>query len=271
MGWVNKGSGLLLLSSLLNFAQENPGAREVALAHSDISDNGSPFSLFNNPACLSLAHSGEIAAYYSPAPFGIKELSNTFAACCEPTKFGNLSAGFSSYGFELYRETQIALGFGEKISNSLCAGLTTRYKNISIRNYGSTGVFLIDLGLQAKINKQFSLGFVIQNAARTTINNEADQIPVVLWAGTDIKILKELIFCIAFQKELGFDPSLRLGTEYYPLEFLHIRFGVSNNPEKYAAGIGIVYQSVNFDYAVSSHPDLGLTHQFSLMFSFFAN
>jgi hypothetical protein len=254
-----------------SFAQEQPGAGQIALAHSDVSSVNDVFSLFNNPAGLALLKTREIGFYYSPSPFGIKELANAFAAYCEPTVYGSLSAGYSNYGFELYRENKFVIGYGRKIADNFFIGLSSVYHNISIKNYGSNGTFVFNMGVIAKLNNQIGLGFAVYNLTRSTITNESNDIPTVIWLGTDLKFVKDLVFSAAIKKEIGFDPSIRLGTEYSILDFLKLRIGTSNEPDTYSGGIGIIYQFVQVDYAFVSHPDLGLTHQFGLIIRFTNN
>lgn len=55
------------------------------------------------------------------------------------------------------------------------------------------------------------------------------------------------------------------------MDFLILRIGVSSEPDTYSGGFGIVYNFIQADYAVSSHPDLGLTHQFGLIVRFNKN
>ena len=56
---------LLLIVEDESFAQEQPGAGQIALAHSDVSSVNDVFSLFNNPAGLALLKAREIGFYYS--------------------------------------------------------------------------------------------------------------------------------------------------------------------------------------------------------------
>lgn len=254
-----------------SLAQVGPGARQIALSHSDASSSDDVFALFNNPAGLSTLKTREIGFYYSPAPFGVKELSNAFAAFCEPTQYGSFSAGFSTYGFELYKETKLALGFGRKIADNFFVGITSIYQNVSINNYGSKGFLFFNLGAIAKLNDQIGFGFAVLNTTRSSIADESNQFPTVFWLGTDLKFLKEIVFYAAIKKELGFDPSIRLGTEYSIIDFLKLRVGVSNEPTTYSGGLGFVYKFVQADYAISSHLDLGLTHQFGLIIRFTNN
>ncbi|MCX6170736.1 MAG: hypothetical protein NTX65_15455 [Ignavibacteriales bacterium] len=250
------------------FGQMGVGAREISLARSNLSSSNDVFSLFNNPAGLSIIKFREIGIFYSPAPFGLSELSNAAAVYCEPTSLGSFSGGFSLYGFDLYKETEITIGFGRSLSKNLSVGLTTTFHNVSIKNYGSKGILIFNLGAIARLNDLLGFGFLIENITRSTIGNESNQIPTVIWLGTDLHFTKKISFNAAIQKEIGFNPSLRLGTEYSILDFLILRIGVSGEPDTYCGGFGIVYNFIQADYAVSSHPDLGLTHQLGLIIRF---
>lgn len=259
---------ILLAITIQSFGQTNPGARQVALAHSDFSYSNDVFQLFNNPAGLALTKSREIGMYYSPAPYGTKELSNAFAAYSEPTPYGTFSAGFSIYGFELYKETQFAIGYGRKILNNFFIGGTAIYKNLAIKNYGTKGTLLLNLGGIANLNEQIGFGFAIDNITRSTLSEESGQLPTVFWGGLHLKVIKEFTFSAALSKEVGFDTSLRIGAEYSMLDFIRLRFGAHNEPNIYSGGFGVIYQFLQFDYAVTSHPDLDLTHQFGLILRF---
>ena len=259
---------LLLLFVLQSFAQINPGARQIALAHSDASYSNDVFQIFNNPAGLALAKNREVGMYYSPAPFDTKEMANAFAAYCEPTPYGTFSAGFSIYGFELYKETQFALGYGRKVTENFFVGGTAIYKNLTIKNYGSKGTLLFNLGGIATQNEQIGFGFAVENITRSTLSSETGQLPTVLWGGLHLKVVKEFTFSAALRKEVGYNPSIRIGAEYSMLDFIRLRFGAQNEPNIFSGGFGFIYQFLQVDYAVFKHPDLDLTHQFGLILRF---
>lgn len=256
---------ILLINALTCFGQINPGAKDISLAHSNISYSQDPFSIFNNSALLSLNTNREVGFFYSPSPFGEKAMSNAFASYVEPTSIGNFGLGFSVYGFELYKETQFALAYGKKLNNNFSFGGTLFYKNINIKNYGSKGNAFLNLGAVATLNKEIGFGFYIENITRSTVSNESDQIPTVFWSGFHYKPLEDFIFTSALRKEIGYNLSLRFGAEYTLIDFLKLRFGVQNEPSIYHGGVGIIYNILQFDYAISSHNDLGLTHQFGLV------
>lgn len=259
---------VLLFTTSFCFAQINPGARQVALAHSDISISNDVFSLFNNPSGLANISSRQAGIYYSPSPFSVNELSNAYGAYVEPLSFGSVAAGFMIYGFELYKETRLSLGYGKKIGNNFSVGLTAIYKNISIQNYGNNGFILFNAGAIAKISKSINLGFALENFTRTSAADEDNQFPVVLSSGLSYNVIEDLQTFFAIRKELNYAPSLRFGAEYNLLKYLQLRFGAGNEPSNYSGGIGIIYDLFQFDYAVLSHQDLGLTHQFGLIVRF---
>lgn len=250
------------------FAQVNPGARSVALAHSDISFADDPFMLFNNPACLTNINDRSVGFFYSPAPFGVKELSNAFGVYTEPTEIGSFGGGFMIYGFELYKETKIAIGYGRKINDKFSAGVTAVYKNLSIKNYGSRGYLLFNIGAAYSLQKNLNIGFIAENITRTSAAENDNQFPVSFSAGIGYKIIDKLTAFISASKELNYDASLKFGTEYKLIDFLHLRFGTATEPDIFSGGVGIIYNFVEADYAVTSHPDLGLTHQFGITLRF---
>jgi hypothetical protein len=253
------------------FAQFNPGAKQISLSNSDVALSNDIFALFNNPSGLSQMNWREIGIYYSPAPFGLSELANGYVAYSEPFSFGTIAIGGMTYGFDLYRESKILLGYSYKYDNKFFAGVAFNYHSYSIQNYGNTGVFYLNLGGLVYITNQIRLGFSISNINRATIGNEDDQIPMILSTGFSYDLISSLNINLAVEKDIRFKPSVLVGFEYNIIEFLTLRVGFQNEPARYATGIGINYSIISLDYAMFTHQDLGLTHQAGLIISFGKN
>ncbi len=264
---------LLVIFFIVSFchpltAQLNPGARQISMANSDVALSNDIFALFNNPAGLSQMYWREAGVYYSPAPYGFTELSNGFAAYHEPFEFGSIAAGGMTYGFDLYRESKFVLGYSYSYMKRFFVGAAVNYHTISIKNYGSDGSFYINVGGLAYLTESIKWGFYVQNVNRASFGNYSDQIPIIFNTGFNYEVLESFNFNFAFEKEINFKTSLRGGIEYFPIDYLALRIGFSNEPNLYSAGIGIIYSFLNFDYAVFTHNDLGLTHQAGIIFSF---
>jgi len=245
-------------------AQLKPGARQAALSFSDLSSSDI-FSLYYNPSTLSHFSNSTVGISYSPSPFGLKELSTAYLSYVQPVKFGVVSAGFMIYGFELYKETQFAFAFSKLLSNNFSFGITSILKNISIKNYGNKNFLLFNLGCKAILTQNLNIGFAFENITRTSVNDESNQFPVILSIGMNYKPFDWINIFTALFKELNYNLSLRTGVEYKILDYLSLRIGTANQPEEFSGGIGFFYDLISLEYAVISHQDLGLTHQFGLV------
>jgi hypothetical protein len=257
---------LMINLSQFCFAQPNAGARQIALAHSDVALSNDVFALFNNPSGLAQLNSREIGFFYSPSPFGIKELANGYFAYNEPTTLGSFSIGAMTYGFELYRENRFIIGYSKNITENIFFGLSTFYHSVNIERYGNEGIFNISFGGIFHVNNNFLLGFSLHNPLR--LFNTKFELPLIYNYGITYKPFKNTSLNFAIIKEINFPFSLRFGIEYPIIEFLFLRIGVQNSPSLYNGGIGINYSFLKLNYAVSSHQELGLTHQFGLIISF---
>lgn len=254
--------------SLEALPQYNPGARQISMANSDVALSNDVFSLFNNPAGLAQFNWREVGIYYSPAPFGLTELSNGFIAYNEPFDFGSLSIGGMTYGFDLYRESRVVLGYAYNYDNILFAGVTINYHTFSIQNYGSTGAFYVNLGGLVYILNELRWGFAVSNLNKATVADTDDQIPMVFNTGLSFDLLQNFSLNFALEKDIRFNPSFQFGIEYEIIEYLSLRAGTSNEPSRFTAGLGINYSIFSLDYAFFTHQDLGLTHQAGIILSF---
>lgn len=259
---------IIFLLTSLTFAQFNPGAKQISLSNSDVALSNDVFSLFNNPSGLSQIDWREIGIYYSPAPFGLTELANAYVAYTEPFSFGSVAIGGMNYGFDLYRESKIVLGYSYNYQNKFFAGAAFNFHTLSIKNYGVDNALYFNLGGLIYLSEDFRLGFSFQNINRATFGNDDDQIPVLLNAGISYDLINSLSINAAVEKDLRYKTSFMFGVDYDLIEYLSLRSGFSNEPSRFSAGIGINYSIISLDYAMFTHNDLGLTHQVGLLISF---
>ena len=250
------------------FAQFSPGAKQISLSHSDVATANDVFALFSNPSGLSQLNWREVGIYYSPAPFGLSELANGYVAYIEPFSFGSVALGGMTYGFELYRESKISLGYSYNYDNKFFAGGVINYHSYSIQKYGSKGVFYFNLGGLAYITNDIRWGFAIENINRATLASEDDQIPMVFSTGFSYDVINTFTLNLALEKDIRYRPSVKLGIDYDIIQYISLRAGIANEPSTFSAGVGINYSIFNLDYALIKHPDLGLTHQAGIILSF---
>jgi hypothetical protein len=261
-------SALIICFSVTAFAQYSPGARQISLANSDVALANDVFTLFNNPAGLSQINWREVGIYYSPAPFGLTELANGYVAYIEPFSFGSMAIGGSTFGFDLYRESKVLLGYSYNYENSFFIGLSVNYHTFSIKNYGNTAAFYVNAGALVYILDNFRWGFNVNNLNRATLGNDDDQIPMILTTGLSYNLFNNFSFNFSLEKDIRYNPSVQFGIEYDIIEYLSLRIGTSNEPSRFTTGIGINYSIFSLDYSFFTHSDLGLTHQAGIILSF---
>jgi hypothetical protein len=262
---------IFFIITLSAYSQYNPGAKQISLSNSDVALSDDVFSLFNNPAGLSQMNWREVGIYYSPAPFGLKELANGYVSYHEPTSLGSFAIGGMSYGFELYHESRVALGYSYNYSNRFFAGIVINYQSVTIKNYGNDGALFINVGGLAYITNSLRFGFMIQNINRATFGKDNNQIRMIFNTGLSYNVVNDLNLNFALEKDINYKPSILFGINYDIIDNFSLRTGFSNEPSRYCAGIGINYSIFSFDYAIFSHNDLGLTHQAGVIISFGRN
>ncbi len=264
---------IIFLFPAFNYSQKLEGTKQSALSNSTVAQANDAFGIFTNPGGTAQIHWRELGIYYSPSPFGLKELSTASAAYIEPTAAGNFGVGFSVFGFQLYRENKLAVSYSNSFWKNHFIGITVIYQNLKIRNYGSANALNLILGGLSYITNNLRAGFSIENLLRSSYGNEENQIPVILKTGISYDVLTNSTINLALIKELGYDISVKFGAEYSPVKFLCLRAGISNYPQTFSAGIGINYSLFQLDYAMEHHNYLGITHQlgFTVQFSGFEN
>ena len=259
---------ILLVIQFNSSAQINPGAKQIALSHSTVALANDVFSIFVNPAGIAQQNWREIGIYYSPSPFGLSKLANGAAVYHEPTKIGSFAIAFTTYGFELYRESNFLLSYAYNLSNKFFFGVSAKYHNLKIEGYGTDGAISFSLSALAYLTNHWRIGFMIDNVTRATLGNEKDQIPVVMDFGTSYDLLENVSLNASLQKELDRNASIRFGIDYEIIRYINLRLGAMNEPSSFSAGIGINYSLFEIDYAIFNHQDLGLTHQFGVIIQF---
>lgn len=262
---------LLILSYGPVFAQfvnTDVGARQTALngAFTSLSDNS--LAVFYNPAGLGQMKDREFSTFFSPAPLGMTDMSTAALTYAEPTKFGTFGAAFKTYGFDLYRENNFIVSYGNNYKNRIFYGANLNLFNLKIQNYGSATSFGVDIGAMAYLAKFLQWGFFGKNITGSTIGEAKEKIAQVYRTGITYQPLDYLRIIAEIEKDIKFPVSVRGGIEYSVIDFLDLRAGVGSQPSNFTAGIGINYNIFTFDYALNHHEDLGYSHMGSITVNF---
>lgn len=246
------------------FAQITIGAEETSLANSAVAKFGNALSVFSNPASVAMNSNLQIGTYYSPSPFGLSELSTAAVAACNPFTFANLSAGFSTFGFELFRENVFLISGSKEIEKNIFIGTSLCINQLTIANYGNDVSVSIDAGMIYRITEQLNIGTALLNVNRATYGSEDDQIGSSINFGLQFIPVENGNINLSIFKETRHDESVQIGAAYKFLDYLEIRSGMSSDPKMFTGGIGLKYLFFIFDFASTYHRELSFTHQISM-------
>jgi hypothetical protein len=261
---------LLMQTCLARSGADNNGhgARPIAMANAYVAIADDPWAVVYNPAGLSFVSSLHTSVFISPAQFGMKELRLVSVGAAIPSNAGIWGVVFDQYGFELYKETNAAFGFGRRLNEWISFGATIRITHVAIERYGNSTRGVMDIGGIALITDELRLGWSWMNATQTTIGVNSELLPEILSMGVCYEITEHSRLAAELEKDIRYPVIKKVGFEQDLFGALSLRLGLSDNPDRFSCGFGVRMAGCEFSYAGYSHQQLGWTHQVELSVTF---
>lgn len=258
-------------SSFSQFEYTDIGARATGLngAFTSLADNS--LAVFYNPSGLGQMKYREVSAFYGPSPFGIPEVSTAALTYAEPLSFGTAGLGLKSFGYELYRETNLILSFGNSYGDKIFYGFNLNFYNLNIQNYSSASAFGVDIGGLAYMTDFLRWGFFVNNITGSKIGVSGQRIAQVYKTGFTIHPRDDVNLILEIEKDVNYPLSFRSGLEYFINDYFDIRTGIGTEPVSFSGGAGINYNVFRIDYSAYIHQELGLSNQISITVDFGGN
>lgn len=257
---------ILVLPFAALSAHENNGrgTKAIALgnAFTAIADNS--WAVSYNPAGLAQLISPEISTFFVPRQFGIPELRTISLSAAYNINPGTVGAFVEQFGFDLYRTIDVALGYGLALDTGILVGAAVDIERVAIERYGVSHNVTFDIGLLGRPFANLAIGFSLKNVTAARIATNRERLPQYLEIGACYSPVKDFCLVMEVEKDVQFPLVVKGGVEERFFDFLSIRCGVANNPDKFSAGISVQYSMIEFGYAGYSHPELGWTHQIEI-------
>lgn len=228
--------------------------------------NGDPESILLNPSSAGSLHSFHSSVFSSPSPFEIPQLASAGVIAAAPSGSFGLAVAVTSTGFSLYKEFTATTTAAMVLSEDFAVGCNVNFNRLSIARYGSAWILGFDIGATVEISDGIHWGFSILNINRPTLGGMKDQLPQTYITGAAFELLPSASLSMTLMKDLRYPLSEAVGVEFSPHELLTLRFGVSSEPSRYFAGVGLHVGSIEADYSIATHTELGLTHSFEISF-----
>jgi hypothetical protein len=262
-------SGLILLVFLNGaFERQAQSAQAAALAHAMTAACTGVNAIRFNPAALSLVSQNQLSIGYERTFSGIEGLHNITLGYARPIFWGGLGIQLSEFGFSEQKEQAITLAYGSSFNESFKFGLSGDIYVIDNARLGREYAFGLSFGLLGKLYRKWSLGVFAHNLNRPQFgSDEQGQLPSQLKAGLSYEPFENILSEIDFSIQDD-DLRIHLAGEFILFNMLFLRTGVRTNPTVVAAGAGILYRFIRFDYAAEMIPELPLSHSATISFVF---
>lgn len=257
----------IFIGTFATNASENPhaGARAIALSNAFVSVSDT-WSTFHNQAGLATFESFSAGVFYD-SKFMVEELSNAALTAIFPTPLGIFGLSYYQRGKAEFKEGKIGLAYAKQLSEKINASLQFDYFfNSFPENDKVFGFPTFELGLTYRLNEEFIAGAHLFNPVKNGIKTYygKEEMPLIIRIGGHYYFADNVLLSLEAQKASNSSVVLKTGLEFYPVKNLALRFGISEKPVQYTAGIGYRIGKISTDIAFSYHGNLGFTPSLSI-------
>ena len=225
-------------------------------------------SILLNPSTVASFGSFHLSFFYTPSPFGLSQLSSCGAIAAYPGDPVDFAVSATASGFSLYREVTASATVTRSFEGIFFTGISFNVDHLAIARYGSATALGIDLAATAQITDDIRWGFSLLNVNRPAIGGAAGEMPALYITGVTFRLLPTADISCSLFKDVSYPASLRTGVDFSPIDMLQLRIGISTEPSRYCAGLGVRISSASLDYSVVTHQELGLTHSLGVSLTF---
>jgi|SRR5690606_14435431 len=258
---------ILLLISCDSLAQTYLGPTYQALGFTGAALRGI-YSLTANPAGLAGLERPTVSVNYQHH-FLSADIRTQSALVGLPTRFGVFGMGMVRHGLSgAYSDTRGGLSYAKPFGHRLSVGLTANYHQLYIPAYVNVSAVSMDVGIQCHLPDGSVAGVYYTNVGGVTYGGEVyGVIPSFLKAGLSYPLPNVVVVA-----EMAYSNMHRLsghfGIDYGLGDIVHLRGGLSLNPLRQYAGLGICWQQFILDAAATFHPQLGTSPQIGVCYAF---
>ena len=221
------------------------------------------WSSFHNTAGITTTETVEVGATYENR-FGMQGMDFMGVGLTSELPFGHASFNIFRFGDEIYNEHKVSLGYATELG-IIKLGARANYLQYQVLDFGTRTTYSIDFGGIATITPQLVVGAQALNITQTNLSSEEEQrVPSILKLGVSYRPRDYFMLNAEIEKDILKDAMIKVGAEYNFLEKFYLRTGLNSGSLQSFYGLGFNYLSFQWDYALSSHVELGFSHSISM-------
>jgi hypothetical protein len=258
-------SQIVLILLFLTLATALNGQKTTVIPGSFVGGNASvahkkEWLPFHNPSALSGVEKTGFRLVYENR-YITKELANKAFNVWIPTKYFNIGAAFSHFGYSEYNEMLAAVTFARQFGEKFRLGAEVDYYTVFLSQSGRyQGVVTAQVGAQISITEDFTIAFNTFNPTFSKIKSELAEkhLPTVFSIGSVYTIKNTVDWLVQFDKEISSPFRWATGFEYSPVAELILRLGAYGFGNFVPTiGAGVRFSGFRFDANADYNSILG--------------
>jgi hypothetical protein len=256
----------VLYCSHQTHAQLLTGAQgaEVWMLGGASSSSTNAWSVCNNPAGLSAVQTTQVGLY-TEQRYTISELKTGGITLVKPFKSISTGAALSYYGFSAFNQQRYTFSVSKSLSKVARLGVQGQYVSTFIQDYGSTGNWVLGLGLQVMPIQPITLGLFLFNPTQARYGSHTtERIPTYIRLGCTYLVSDKVKVTLEADQQLEQQLCWRGGIHYRIHEVMYLALGAATRPTYYTFGVGLKVKTFQLDLASSIHEVLGFTPHLGL-------
>jgi hypothetical protein len=221
------------------------------------------FVPFVNPAAPFDRGGWRLSSFYSRR-FAMREL--THVSCSGSASRGGTlwSFGLDRFGDARYGEELAVAGVGVQLAARTRVGVGARLHRLRIEGYGSALAPGFDLAWSCIPAGKTRIGAVWRNLNHPRLGISRAEIPGGLVVGMSGQVGRRAVWTVEGKRAILGEVAVGVGFAFSLSRELTMRVGFQRETGEYSLGAALHLPFVRWDYAVSLHPSLGVTHYVSL-------
>ncbi len=222
------------------------------------------FSWLTNQAALAQVKS-TAAGVYGERAYMLTETSIYAAVIAVPSTMGNFGLAIKYAGFKLFNEHEISLAYARKLGQLLDVGVQFNYYGYRIPTYVASSTLNVELGAIAHLGKYFNLGLHVYSPVGGYFPKTNEKLGSYWKVGLGYNASDQFFLRAEMVKPEKLPANINAGIQYNFLHQFFLRGGISSALRGGYAGVGIGWNKLRLDLAVSYHPQLGFSPGLLLM------
>lgn len=251
--------------------QGTVGAKQVAMGKTSTTQSN-VFAVFNNIAGTAFLQNTQVGLYAENRFLQSNINAFTVAFIYKNEKLGAFSLSSYFYGYSLYNETEIGLGYAKNFGKKIATGLKFNYHRLAIAENGSKSLVSFNLGVLYKPIDKFHIGFTVYNPVKMKLEKVyKETLSTTFKLGMAYLPSKKFEIVLEAQKDLIHPFQIKLGFNYDVHKYLSLRVGGATQPTLFTFGLGTHIKNLDIDFSSVWDINLGYSPQLSMQYTFIKN